>query len=185
MKQARASIRYAKALLQLSIEQNNLEHSFNDMRLLSKICSQNRDLSLLLKSPIVKTDQKNKIFNEIFSTKMQQLSLDFVKIIIKKKRESLLPAIAKIFIDLYKTEKNIVTAAVTTATPISPLLKEKIISYIKTRNNNKVELIEVVDNNLIGGAIIRIGDKELDISIASDISELRQSFNKNLYLQQL
>tara|TARA_B100001758_G_C18342176_1_gene574941 strand:- start:78 stop:635 length:558 start_codon:yes stop_codon:yes gene_type:complete len=185
MKQARASIRYAKALLQLSNEQNNLELSFNDMKLLDKVCTQNREFSLLLKSPIVKTDQKIKIFNEIFATKMQRLCLDFVKIVIKKKRESLLSAISKIFIDLYKKEKNIVTAAVTTATPISPLLKEKIISYIKTRNNNKVELIEVVDNNIIGGAIIRIGDKELDTSIASDISELTQSFNKNLYLQEL
>ena len=101
MKQARASIRYAKALLQLSNEQNNLELSFNDMKLLDKVCTQNREFSLLLKSPIVKTDQKIKIFNEIFATKMQRLCLDFVKIVIKKKRESLLSAISKIFIDLY------------------------------------------------------------------------------------
>jgi F-type H+-transporting ATPase subunit delta len=185
MKQARASIRYAKAFLQLSIEQNSLEDSFDDMRLLDTTCSENRELRLLLKSPIVKTDQKIKILNEIFAKKAQRLSLDFVNIIIRKKREYLLAAIAKIFIDLYKTEKNIETATVTTASPISALLKDKIVSYIKSRNNNKVELIEVVDNDIIGGAIIRIGDKELDASIASDISELRQTFNKNLYLQNL
>ena len=185
MKKARASIRYAKAFLQLSKEQNCLEHSFSDMSFLERICSENRELTLLLKSPIVKTDQKIKIFNEIFEKKVQPLSIDFVRIIIKKKREYLLPAIAKIFVDLYKIEKNIVTATVTTAAPISSILKDKIIRYVKSRNKNKVELIEVVDNNIIGGAIIRIGDKELDTSIASDISELRQSFNKNLYLQDL
>lgn len=185
MKQARASTRYAKAFLQLSKEKNCLEHSFSDMSFLERVCSENRELTLLLKSPIVKTDQKIKIFNEIFAKKVQHLSMAFVRIIIKKKREYLLPEIANFFIDLYKTEKNILTATVTTASPISSILKDKIISYIKTRNKNKVELIEVVDNNIIGGAIIRIGDKELDISIASDISELRQSFNKNLYLQEL
>ena len=86
MNQSRATIRYAKALLQLSVEENSLEESYADMRLLDRICSESREFSLLLKSPIVKTDQKIKIICEIFANKTQKLSLDFVKIIINKKR---------------------------------------------------------------------------------------------------
>ena len=184
MKQTRASIRYAKALLTISVERNCLEGSFKDMVLIDKICSENRDLKLLLKSPIVKTEQKIKILNQILTNKIQQLSLDFIEIIITKKREYLLIGIAKKFIELYKIENNIETATVTTAAPISTELKKKIISYIKDRNNNQVDLIEVVDNEIIGGAIIRIGDKQLDASIGRDLSELRQTFNKSLYIQE-
>lgn len=185
MNQSRATIRYAKALLQLSVEENSLEESYADMRLLDRICSESREFSLLLKSPIVKTDKKIKIVCEIFANKTQKLSLDFVKIIINKKREHLLEGVAKAFIALYKSEKNIETATVTTAVPISSALKEEIVGYIKSRNNNQVELTEVVNKDIIGGAIIRIGDKEFDASIATNITELRQTFNKSLYLQDL
>lgn len=185
MKQTRATIRYAKAFLGLAIEQNSLEASFSDMRLLERACFESKDLSLLLKSPIVKTDQKIKIFQEIFDGKIQPLSMAFVKIIIQKKREYLLEGMAKKFIDLYKMEKNIATATVTTALPITEKLKQEVISYIKKRSNNQVELTEVINKDILGGAIIRIGDKQLDASIASNISELKQTFNKNLYVQDL
>ena len=87
MKNSRATIRYAKALLQLSLEKNILETSYNDMILLDSVCFESKELSLLLKSPIVKTDQKIKIFHEIFTNKISPLSMSFVKIIMSKKRE--------------------------------------------------------------------------------------------------
>ncbi len=62
-------------------------------------------------------------------------------------------------------------------------MKAEVISFIKRHDDKKVELTEMVDENIIGGAIIRIGDKQLDASVSSEISELRQMFNKNLYLQ--
>ena len=58
-----------------------------------------------------------------------------------------------------------------------------VVEYVEQQGAQKVELKEVVDENIIGGAIIRIDDKQLDLSVASEISELRQMFNKNLYLQ--
>tara|TARA_B100000902_G_C26717877_1_gene625154 strand:- start:2 stop:559 length:558 start_codon:yes stop_codon:yes gene_type:complete len=183
MKQSRATIRYAKALLQLSVEQNNLDNSYNDMLLLDRICSESKELSLLLKSPIVKTDHKLKIFDQIFTNKISKLSMDFLNIIISKKRESILAEIAKSFIVLYKNKNNIETATITTAIPMSQELKNKIITYIKSETNNNVELIEVIDKKIVGGVIIKMGDKQLDASILTEISELRQTFNKNLYLQ--
>lgn len=183
MKQSRATIRYAKALLQLSIEQEALESSYSDMLLLESICSESKDLSLLLKSPIVKTDQKLKIFNQIFNQKLNKLVMAFVQIIIIKKRESLLEEIAKSVIMLYKKHNRIETATITTAVSISEELKQRIITYIKTQTNSQVELTEIVDKNIIGGAIIRMEDKQIDASISTEIEELRQTFNKNLYVQ--
>ena len=183
MKQSRATIRYAKALLQLSIEEKCLESSYRDMILLDTTCSESKELSLLLKSPIVKTDQKLKIFDQIFDQKINKLAMGFIRIIISKKRESLLEEIVKSFINLYKNHNRIETATITTAFSISEELKKITIEYIKAQTNSHVELKEVVDQNIIGGAIIRMGDKQLDVSISTEIDELRQTFNKNLYVQ--
>ena len=107
MKQSRVTIRYAKAFLLQAIEQNLLEEAFSDMCLLNKVCSESKEFSLLLKSPIVKTDQKLKILNEIFTSKLTKTSMMFVNIITTKKRENLLSSIAISFINLYKTYKKI------------------------------------------------------------------------------
>ena len=183
MKQSRVTIRYAKALLQLSVEQNSLEDAYNDMMFIDSLCSECKDFSILLKSPIVKTDYKLRIFDEIFASKISKVSMMFVSIITTKKRESFLAEIAKSFISLYKEHNNIEKATVTTAIPLTETLKNEVLAFIKSDSNNKVELTEVVDKNIIGGAIIRMGDKQLDTSVANEISELRQMFNKNLYLQ--
>lgn len=183
MKQARVTIRYAKALLQLSIEKNSLEGAYNDMMFIDALCAECKDFTILLKSPIVKTDHKLRIFEEIFASKISKMSLMFVSIITAKKRESFLAEIAKSFISLYKQHNNIETATITTAIPLTETLKNEVLHYIKGDSNNKVELTEVLDKNIIGGAIIRMGDKQLDTSVANEISELRQMFNKNLYLQ--
>jgi F-type H+-transporting ATPase subunit delta len=183
MKQSRVTIRYAKALLKLSIEQNTLEQSYNDMVLLDAVCTENRDLVLLLKSPIVKTDQKLSILKEIFASKLGEVSMAFITIITTKKRESLLALIASSFISLYKVHNKIETATVTTATPLDEALRADVINFIKKHGDDNVELTEKVDEKIIGGAIIRMGDKQLDASVSKAISELRQTFNKNLYLQ--
>jgi len=183
MRHSRVTIRYAKALLQLAIEQNILEQSYADMVLLDSVFKQNKDLSLLLKSPIVKTDQKLSIFKLIFDAKIGEVSMAFINIITTKKRESLLALIASSFISLYKEHNKIETASVITATPLDEILRAEVINYIKKHGNDNVELTEKVDENIIGGAIIRMGDKQLDASVSKAISELRQSFNSNLYLQ--
>jgi len=89
----------------------------------------------------------------------------------------------KSFISLYKAHNNIESASVTTAVPLTESLKQDVMKYIKEGSDKSVELAEVVDENIIGGAIIRMGDKQLDASVSSELSELRQMFNKNLYLQ--
>jgi F-type H+-transporting ATPase subunit delta len=183
MKQSRVTIRYAKALFQLAIEQNTLDQSYKDMVLLDKVCAESKELSLLLKSPIVKTDKKLKILEEIFGSKIGKVTMSFINIITTKKRESLLALIATSFITLYKAHNNILPATVITANPLDEALKSEVINFIKKHGDDNVELTEKVDSTIIGGAIIRMGDKQLDASVSKAISELRQIFNKNLYIQ--
>ena len=155
----------------------------NDMVLINSLCLSNKDLVNLLKTPIVKTDLKVKILNELFSNTISSLSLAFIILITNKKRENLLPEISTSFISLYKNKKNIQEVSVTTALPLDDSMRKELMSYVKAQNNSNIELIEKVDESLIGGAIITIGDKQLDTSISSKLHALRQKFSVNLYIQ--
>ena len=183
MKQSRATIRYAKSLISISKEQNSLETSFNDILLVSSVCSSNKDFVNLLKTPIVKTDLKIKILNELLAKSISDLTLSFIILIAKKKREILLPEIAECFIALYKNNKNIKKVSVVTAKPLDDDLRKEVMSYIEKQSNSKIELEEIIDESLIGGAIIRMDDKQLDASISSKLKSLKNQFSENLYIQ--
>ena len=183
MKQTRATLRYAKSLFGLAIEQDILEKCKEDMQLVADTWASSKDLSLLLKSPIIKTDQKLSIFKDVFYDKMSEVSVRFVNIITNKKRESLLEGIANSFITLYREYKNIESATVTTAFPLDETLKKEVTNFIKTHGETEVDLIEKVDEKIIGGAIIRMGDKQLDASVRKSIAELKQIFSTNLYIK--
>jgi F-type H+-transporting ATPase subunit delta len=101
--------RYAKSLIELSIDRGELTESYNDLVLVNKVCSENNDFILMLKSPIIGTDKKLTIIKSIFSKKISKLTLLFIEIITKKKREYLLSSIAKNFVELYKTHNKIIS----------------------------------------------------------------------------
>jgi F-type H+-transporting ATPase subunit delta len=109
--------------------------------------------------------------------------MSFIQLITKKKRESFLSDIAERFLLLYKESLGIGTAVLTTATSIDEDTRKNVIDFIKKQGISQVDLTEKVDESLIGGAILRLGDKQLDASISRQIKDLKQSFNKNLYIK--
>lgn len=183
MRNSRVATRYAKALLLLSSEAGTLEEDYGDMKLLIGILKESKELQNLLKSPIIKTDKKITILTKIFENKISKTSMIFINTITTKKRESLLQIIAESFIKNYKKEKGIRTVTVTTAVAIDQELKTQITNSVKNEKEENIELIEIVDKNIIGGSIIRVDDIQLDTSLSNKILELKQTFNKNLYIQ--
>ena len=173
MSVTRIANRYAKALLDLSIEENSLDKVNADMLQLSEICKESKDFGNLLNSPIVDSSKKLEIFKLIFGTKMEKMSVDFMNLIIQNSREALLPNIANSFIDLYKVNKNILDVTVISAAKLNEATKTVIADKIKKSFNGTVVLIEKIDPTLIGGFIVRIGDKQIDASIASQLSNLK------------
>lgn len=183
MKETRIASRYAKSLLTLALEQGELENAYNDMKLVSETCDSSKDLSLLLQSPIVKPDKKTEILREIFASRLSKLSLSFIDIIIRKRREKYLEAIAREFLYQYKSHKNILTAIVTSAVGLDDKIRSEIMKIIKDSANAEVELVEKADKDLIGGLILKIGDKQIDASIQRKLKELGKSFKENPYTE--
>jgi F-type H+-transporting ATPase subunit delta len=182
MRNTRVTLRYAKSLLSLAVEQDQLEACKADMEAVVAACKESRELSLLLKSPVVKTDKKLAILKEVFAG-FSQLSLAFINIITNKKREVLLEEIAERFLTVYRSHKGIESAVVTTAVPLDEEMRSAIMSFVNKQGHSQVELTEKVDEKLIGGAIIRLGDKQMDASVLRQINDLKQTFNKNLYVK--
>ena len=179
MKETRVSVRYAKSLLDLSLEKGQLEQVREDMQLVSSVIRESHDLQLLLKSPVVKSDKKKEIFKAIFGGKIGVLSSAFIDIVIRQRREDQLEGIISSFFDQYKTHKQILTAVITTAQGLDEKLRKEVLSVVKSATKSEVELEEKVNADLIGGFVLRVGDRQVDASILRQIKNLDWKFLEN------
>ena len=123
----RLATRYAKSLIDLSVERKELDTVFEDMQLLQKICTGNRDFVVVLRSPVIPPDKKIRIVEAVTKGKVSKITDGFIRLLIKKGRESNLPEVINAFIEQYKKFKNIYTVKLTTATPVTEELKKIII----------------------------------------------------------
>lgn len=178
----RIASRYAKSLLDLAKDQNVLPSVVEDITGLQKMV-QNRDLYLLLKSPIITADKKGKIFDALFEGKVNKLTKAFFDIIIKKGREGYLPEIADEFINQYRNFKGISSVKVTTAAPLTDAALESIKAKLleSDATQQAIEIETEVDESLIGGFVIQIEDKLLDASVAHKLRELSKNMIDNKF----
>ena len=177
---SRAALRYAKATLNLANQQNKTSKINDDMSLIEETIAKNKELQTFLNNPVFKADEKLKVLNAIFNKNVDKITSSVIKLLIKNKRLTLLPFVAKQFKNLYKKSQRIASAKVTTAVPLTEDLKEKILQKIKNETNKKVSIQNIVDKSIIGGFILQIGDKQIDASISGKLNNLSRKFeNKN------
>lgn len=181
MKDSRLAIRYAKALLELALEKKAETDVRADMQLVSEVCESNNDFRRMLLNPIINSEKKEAILNEIFKGKISGLSIHFLLLIAKKRREVFIDEIAKNYIELYKENKNIKTAIIETVVKIDNQTREGIINHLKTKTGSEIELVEIINPDLIGGFRLEFDNKQYDASILNQIRKLRKEFNVNIY----
>lgn len=184
MNQSKISVRYAKALFLLSKEKNVLDTVREDITSIDEVC-ENGDFISLIESPIVKGSDKQTVLNKIFEGKISDLSLSFLNLILKNKRESYIRDIARNFQDLYKQDQGIKTAVFTSPFAIDEKLKASIAELIKKSFNTEVELKEEVNEDLIGGFILRVGDNQYDASVSSKLQDLKRDLRNATFENKL
>src|SRR6266487_1999349 len=186
MPNPRLATRYAKSLIDLAIERDQLEKIFADMQWLQQVIKSSRDFFNLLKSPIIKPDKKQQVVEAILKGNVSEVTALFVRLLIAKGRESNLPEIITAFIDQYKEYKNIYTVNLTTATPLNDDLKNAIIDQIrKTSEMQNIELESTVNEDLIGGFVLQAGDKLIDASVAYDLKQIARQFENNDFVYKI
>ncbi|AKD02668.1 ATP synthase F1 subunit delta [Pontibacter korlensis] len=185
MSDIRVASRYAKSLIELAEEKNLVDQVNADMQLFIQVVSQNRDFKLLLQNPIVKSDKKLAIINGVFKGKVQELTLAFFNLIARKNREAVLETVATSFQEQYRTLQGIQTAEVVSAAPLTPALRDELGKKLVAQTGKRIELIERVDPSLIGGFVLRVGDKQIDSSVRNSLRKLRNQFKDNPYINKL
>jgi F-type H+-transporting ATPase subunit delta len=186
MQNPRLAGRYAKSLVELSIEKGQLEAVYADMKYLQAVCKQSREFVSLLKSPVIKADQKNSIITAVTTGKISELSTAFVTLLVKKGREGDLNEIAEAFIEQYNAMKGIHKVTLTTAVPVSEELKKAIEQKVQSsRSLGTIELETKTDESLIGGFVLEFNNNLVDASIQRDLRDIKKQFLQNLYVQQI
>lgn len=185
MASTRVASRYVKSLLGLAVEKGALEEVHKDMQLFSKTCNESYEFVMLLRSPIVKHDKKKAILDELFKGKVHNLTLAIFDIITRKNREPLLPMIAHEFHDAYNEHKGIGKATITTTIPMDKQLRSEVEAIVKKLNNKKeIELTEKVDEELIGGFVLQVEDKQIDASVKNKLKSLKVTLSHNPFIKE-
>ena len=186
MNVAPVAYRYARSLMQLSVDQGNLAAAEQDMRLLADTCKANPDLVLLLKSPVVKADKKAAVLAKVFAGNVGEVTHRFMGIMVRKGREAMLPQVAQAFVEIYRENQNIVLAEVRSAVPLTDAVRKQVTELAQKNHPGKsIVLSEKVDPTLIGGLIVRVGDEQYDGSVSRRLGDLRRKFSENPYRPEL
>jgi F-type H+-transporting ATPase subunit delta len=186
MSNHRVASRYAKSILELSIEKGQLEGVYEDFKNLAAMGKSTQELGSVLRNPVLTSDKKLKVLKALFSKGCAPLTASFFEIVSRKNRESVLLDIAKEFVAQYNQYKSIQVAEVATTIPLTENQRNQLISLVKEISGlNEVILEEKINPALIGGFVLKVNDRQLDESLSSKLKALKVQFSQNHYEKQI
>ncbi len=178
MAETKISSRYALSFLRIAIDKNILENTASDMEMMLNAFEDSRELRRAIESPVIRSEVKETILSEIFSGKVDDESMKFIKFIVSKGRESLLPSIAKRYLELRDEHLGIVQASVFSAFELSGEQKDQLKKKFESSLGKKVIFSYQIDNNLLGGFVAKLGDTIYDASVKHQLNLLKKHFVK-------
>jgi F-type H+-transporting ATPase subunit delta len=183
MRQSKVAKPYAKALFDLAVEQKQLDKVIEDIKLIKKVFEDSKELQIFLASPVVGSEKKQQTIKEVFKGKISDLSNKFFEVLFTRSREFILLDIANAFIDLYNKENGIAIANIQSASALDNSQKEAIFSYFKSQDASikKLEIVEKIDDSLIGGFIATVDHKQIDKSVKTALNNVAKNFDNRHY----
>lgn len=177
---SRAAIRYAKAVLEKANEGNIGNVVFDDMQSVAATLKGSKELRSVLKSPVVKAEDKKEALIKIFENN-SEITKALIQILTANKRINLLGDVAESYIDLYNESQGVKVAEVTTAVPLSSELETEVLAKVKhLTGSTQVTIQNKIDESILGGFILRVGDLQYDASIANKLGKIKREFSKSL-----
>ena len=178
MEGARAAIRYAKALLSLASDQTAAEVVNNDMKLIVNTLAESKDLSEALQSPVIPSSIKKSTLLEVFKNS-NKTTLSLIDTLVTNNRIDILGHVASKYNQLFDESKGIEIATVTTVVELSADLKKEVLAKAKALTGKDVEVENIIDESILGGFILRIGDVQYNASVANQLNKLKREFTLN------
>ncbi|WP_395077938.1 ATP synthase F1 subunit delta [Flavobacterium sp.] len=176
MSSTRTAIRYAKAILDIASSKGLATEVSQDMFLVSSTIKTNGELSTFIQNPTVKVEVKENALLEVF-TETNSVTKSLFHLLFENKRFEILSEIATEYNKLFDEMNGVEVAKVTTAIPMDADLEAKVKAKIATFSNKKVTIENIVDASIIGGFILRIGDKQYNASVANRLQVLKRELS--------
>ena len=178
MSGSRAAIRYAKAVLSLATDQKSAEAVNSDMKSITSAIAQSEDLNQMLQSPVVRSSDKKSVLTSVFNN-ANVATTNLIDTLISNKRLALLNDVAASYTQLYDQMRGTQVATVTTAVTLTSDLKTKVLAKVKELTGKEAEVENIIDESIIGGFILRVGDIQYNASIANKLDKLKREFTLN------
>jgi F-type H+-transporting ATPase subunit delta len=175
---ARAAIRYAKAVLSLASNLNTAEAVNKDMKLIADTIADNMELSNMLESPVVPSSNKKAVLLEVFKTS-DKTTQSLIDVLHSNKRIDILGLVALKYNVLFDESNGVQLATVTTAVALTAALEKEVLAKAKELTGENVEVKNIIDESIIGGFILRIGDMQYNASVANQLNKLKREFTLN------
>ena len=179
MSESRAAIRYAKAILDLAVENKATDTVEKDMRSIVGTISESKELKDMLASPVISGSAKKDVLGKVFSGS-HAISEGLISMLVDNKRISILNEVALKYIILNEKLKGKDVAYVTTAVPMTAELEKKVLKQVTSLTGNQVTIENKIDESIIGGFVLRVGDLQYDASIANKLNNLKREFTNSL-----
>ena len=175
MNQSIISTRYAKALM-MAGKDNHCQNALkDDMELIGVTISENPIFRQVVDNPVIKPPQKCKVLAELLEKRIHPLTLSFIYLIIRNRREFLLADVARDFIDLYEKLRGIKRAHMISTTGMDDLSKQLLQQQLNALFKADVQMTTEAKPDLIGGFILRVGDQQYDASLSSALQRMRKT----------
>lgn len=170
---------YGDALFQAAVEANQMDEMYEEITQLLRILGENPELQNVLNNPKILREEKEGVIETVFRGRVMNEIVELMKLMIAKGRYSQIESVFTYVIGLVKEEKKIGIAYVTTPSELTDKQKEEIKNrLLETTVYESFEMNYTVDDSLIGGMIIRIGDRVVDSSIKTKLYELSKELRK-------
>lgn len=169
----RVAARYAQAFYDVASQQNLVETVYEDLNGINSVLESDPRLEGVLSDPALDSNDKLGLLEKVFGDRVTALTMQFLRLVLSKHRESLIPAITAHFADLRRVSQNILFVEVTSAKELSSADRNSLISRLQTQTGKTVEASYAVDPHLLGGIRVGVGNFVLDGSIKGSLSRLK------------
>jgi len=170
--------RYAQALFEVGEETQTTSELYQELKQLVDILNENKDLYNFLKSPLIGREDKKNVMKNIFENQLSKNMNNFLKIVIDKDRMSTIGNIQESYKNLLNDKNNILEGTVITAVGLNEKEIKDLEKNLSTKYNKNVTLTNVVDETILGGVLVKLGNEEIDGTVKTRLSKMKKQLSQ-------
>jgi len=175
---SRASLRYAKAILEQAVAKGAADRVNEEMKSVAQTVRESREFAAFLASPVIKLDHKKAVVDKVFAG-FSDVTQGLFRLLLENKRFELMREVAQEYNRQYLEMNNYQKVHVTTAIPMDKAMEEKVLEKVRTFTDKKLIVENIVDPDIIGGFVLRIGDTQFNASVSGKLNALKREFALN------